>query len=239
MRRNIVKNKTDGDLLFDAVLRNPEDDTVRLIYADWLDEQGQHPSARFIRKQIRNEEVAPPLVWIARYEEMLGAQPHHCRRTADRKGAYVDSDEKVRLIFTRGFVSRVWMPFRLLESHDWRIAKIIGGTCPVQWVNATDTFPFPNDDSETGLSVRVSGPAVRAWGWVETDSKTSLGRYWGQPFNSWVHPKLFRLLRNGRLVEKRGFLPTRQYRSSAEAIDELGKATARLCRIFAGYEKED
>jgi uncharacterized protein (TIGR02996 family) len=41
----------DGDALLSAVIANPDDDTVRLVYADWLEEQGD-PRAEFIRLQI-------------------------------------------------------------------------------------------------------------------------------------------------------------------------------------------
>jgi uncharacterized protein (TIGR02996 family) len=36
-----------------AICANPEDDTVRLVYADWLDEHGDPARAEFIRLQIR------------------------------------------------------------------------------------------------------------------------------------------------------------------------------------------
>ena len=36
----------------DAILASPEDDAPRLIYADWLDEQGQSERAEFIKVQI-------------------------------------------------------------------------------------------------------------------------------------------------------------------------------------------
>ena len=32
-----------------AICENPEDDTVRLVYADWLDENGDADRAEFIR----------------------------------------------------------------------------------------------------------------------------------------------------------------------------------------------
>jgi uncharacterized protein (TIGR02996 family) len=35
-----------------AICENPEDDTVRLVYADWLDENGDPDRAEFIRLQI-------------------------------------------------------------------------------------------------------------------------------------------------------------------------------------------
>jgi uncharacterized protein (TIGR02996 family) len=36
-----------------AIVENPDDDTPRLVYADWLDEHGQPDRAEFIRLQVR------------------------------------------------------------------------------------------------------------------------------------------------------------------------------------------
>lgn len=43
---------TDLVALRDAILANPDDDTVRLVYADHLEEVGQEVYAAFIRTQI-------------------------------------------------------------------------------------------------------------------------------------------------------------------------------------------
>ncbi|MGF1581326.1 MAG: TIGR02996 domain-containing protein [Gemmataceae bacterium] len=42
---------TDNTSLFDAIVRDPENDAVRLVYADWLEEQGDIQRAEFIRVQ--------------------------------------------------------------------------------------------------------------------------------------------------------------------------------------------
>src|SRR5690348_8636136 len=55
------------------ILDDPEDDTVRLIYADWLDEQDDQ-RGEFIHTQIRLTEPLPPLQEQAlrqREQEML------------------------------------------------------------------------------------------------------------------------------------------------------------------------
>jgi uncharacterized protein (TIGR02996 family) len=45
---------TDGDRLLRQVLTTPQDDTVRLVYADWLDENdGDREHAEFIRLCLR------------------------------------------------------------------------------------------------------------------------------------------------------------------------------------------
>ncbi len=47
---------TDGDLLLRTILEQPDEDVPRLVYADWLDENGSggdRKRAAFIRAQIR------------------------------------------------------------------------------------------------------------------------------------------------------------------------------------------
>lgn len=39
--------------LVDQILQNPDDDTARLVYADWLDEHGDGPRAELIRVQVQ------------------------------------------------------------------------------------------------------------------------------------------------------------------------------------------
>jgi uncharacterized protein (TIGR02996 family) len=43
---------SDADALLRAILDAPEDDAPRLVYADWLDEQGDSARAAFMRVQI-------------------------------------------------------------------------------------------------------------------------------------------------------------------------------------------
>jgi uncharacterized protein (TIGR02996 family) len=49
----------DGDALFRAVCENPADDTARLVYADWLDENGNPDRAEFIRLQCEASYISP------------------------------------------------------------------------------------------------------------------------------------------------------------------------------------
>lgn len=43
----------DGEALLAAIIATPDDDTARLVYADWLDENEQPERAEFIRAQVR------------------------------------------------------------------------------------------------------------------------------------------------------------------------------------------
>jgi uncharacterized protein (TIGR02996 family) len=50
---------TDHDALYRAILAHPDDDTPRLVYADWLEENGRTEEAEFIRVECRLEADAP------------------------------------------------------------------------------------------------------------------------------------------------------------------------------------
>ena len=47
----------DGAGLFQAILDDPEDTGLRLVYADWLEEHGDADRAEFIRVQCRLAEI--------------------------------------------------------------------------------------------------------------------------------------------------------------------------------------
>jgi uncharacterized protein (TIGR02996 family) len=87
----------------EAIVADPEDDAPRLIYADWLDEQGDGPRAEFIRVQCalaRLAEEAPDRATLLRREKAL-LDEHGTRRLASLP-AWVRG-EKVQ--FRRGFVA--------------------------------------------------------------------------------------------------------------------------------------
>jgi uncharacterized protein (TIGR02996 family) len=48
----------EADALLDAIFDHPDDDTPRLVYADWLQEHGQEDYAQFIRLSIRIARVS-------------------------------------------------------------------------------------------------------------------------------------------------------------------------------------
>src|SRR6476646_2008450 len=51
----------EADALLDAIFDNPDDDTPRLVYADWLQENGHEDYAQFIRLSCRiDRAVLPP-----------------------------------------------------------------------------------------------------------------------------------------------------------------------------------
>lgn len=63
---------SDGDLLLRGILDNPDDDTVRKVYADWLEENGEVRRAEHIRLQIARVygEMFTPACLLNAEEEM-------------------------------------------------------------------------------------------------------------------------------------------------------------------------
>jgi uncharacterized protein (TIGR02996 family) len=51
---------TDGDLLLARVIADPACDAVRLVYADWLQENGQPERAEFVRVQVELARTPEP-----------------------------------------------------------------------------------------------------------------------------------------------------------------------------------
>ena len=100
------------DALFQAILANPEDDAVRLVYADWLDEHGNAARAEFIRVQIRLAQLAPcDLEWPSlRQRELTLLQEHRRTWEAELPELPDDDDEGCWLswgAFRRGFIDEV------------------------------------------------------------------------------------------------------------------------------------
>ena len=49
----------DADALYRAIVRHPDDDTPRLVYADWLQENGRGEEGEFLRVQCRLAAIEP------------------------------------------------------------------------------------------------------------------------------------------------------------------------------------
>jgi uncharacterized protein (TIGR02996 family) len=145
----------EGAELLKDILAHPDDDAVRLIYADWLEEFGGHPErADWIRKGVAN----PGTVFVSNV-------PH---RTADRgQGQFLDRwdrrvvngwltppvrGQRCDLEFRRGFVFLWRGP---LAEWDDRGAAVLAAH-PVTRVELSDKRPLGRE----GL------PPPGDWSWI-------------------------------------------------------------------------
>ncbi|HEY7310894.1 MAG TPA: TIGR02996 domain-containing protein [Gemmataceae bacterium] len=100
----------------DAIIADPDDDAVRLIYADWLEEHGsavERDRARFIRLQIELERVEDDDRRKAILDECNQLIDRHWQEwthgfQADRTAAYYYKDT-----YKRGF-----LPYMCLDDED-------------------------------------------------------------------------------------------------------------------------
>ena len=95
---------SEGDALMRAILDQPDDDTPRLVYADWLDEQGnaeQKARAEFIRSQVQNGDYTRQCALLAKWG--IGWMPRIGRKcAADDEVTTFFSGTRVNQRQTRG-----------------------------------------------------------------------------------------------------------------------------------------
>jgi uncharacterized protein (TIGR02996 family) len=118
---------TPDNPFLQALLAEPDDDTLRLAMADWLDENEQPARAEFIRVQVelargvadrarrcqlelrqRDLLVAHDKEWVAPLAKVMGL----------RKGEWGG------WVFRRGFVEYFNLPATIINKHGGRLAKL-------------------------------------------------------------------------------------------------------------------
>jgi uncharacterized protein (TIGR02996 family) len=104
-----------GDAFLQAIIERPDEDADRLIYADWLDENGDPTRAEFIRLQCALAEMKEDdprrQELLQREEELLSS---YGKQWAGPISALVDECK-----FCRGFVGEVTIPANaLLRNAD-------------------------------------------------------------------------------------------------------------------------
>jgi uncharacterized protein (TIGR02996 family) len=116
------------DALLHDIIEHPEDDTPRLVYADWLEEQGDPMGAvraEFIRVQCRLAQLAP----VGKGEkrpEVLALQRREHELFAGRRADWVKSLPacfRGRAGFCRGFVEHVWGTGLMLLEYGEKLVR--------------------------------------------------------------------------------------------------------------------
>ncbi|MBX9628077.1 MAG: TIGR02996 domain-containing protein [Gemmataceae bacterium] len=108
---------TDGDALLRAVIDSPDDDTPRLVYADWLEDHGQSERAEFIRLQV---EVARAEADGRDYNEVYALRMRAVELQKAHKAdwlAGVCRWKRTSCFFERGFVGEVWCSVKSFVDH--------------------------------------------------------------------------------------------------------------------------
>jgi uncharacterized protein (TIGR02996 family) len=119
---------SERDPFLDAVLAEPEDDAVRLIYADWLEERGD-PRGPFVRAQVRlaglpEDDPARP---------DLDEQARDLLREHEEEWAAGLPGKAAAWEFRRGFVERLTLTDEALLEHG----DFFGKTLPLRGLTLT------------------------------------------------------------------------------------------------------
>jgi uncharacterized protein (TIGR02996 family) len=101
---------SDGEALFRAICEEPWEDTPRLVYADWLDENGDPARAEFIRVQI---ELARVPEGQSRPPELVAREAELLKKSRGRwlRGMPHGLGVAMPLDFRRGFQSGAWIKY--------------------------------------------------------------------------------------------------------------------------------
>jgi uncharacterized protein (TIGR02996 family) len=119
-----------AEAFLEAIVANPEDDTPRLVYADWLDEHGDAARAEFIRVQCRKARLKPwhrdypVLAWRERI--LLG------RHMAAWREELPQIEDVTWGRFERGFVQEVQVQSPKILSEQ---AETISRAAPIRWAS--------------------------------------------------------------------------------------------------------
>jgi uncharacterized protein (TIGR02996 family) len=209
---------TDGDALLRAILADPGEDHLRLVYADWLEESGSADRAALIRVQI---EMAHAALSHAASEELQASEQHLLGTIADRvwqrrrEWALPPAvrnqwpDDVGGWEWRRGFPEIWHCPLALWEAHGPALVS----SNPIQRVILIDREP-----QGSSLNPRA---AKRTWfrdseDWVQRPDERSV-----------LPPALFDLLEPDAF-DLAMFDHTRSYPSRADALAAISQACIRL-----------
>ncbi|MBN9121099.1 MAG: TIGR02996 domain-containing protein [Planctomycetes bacterium] len=108
-----------------ALLAEPDDDTLRLAMADWLDENEQPERAEFVRVQIELARGAPDRdrkrLLKLRQVQLLSARG---REWIVPLGFGSDAIRSCQVVFRRGFVEYLRLPVHALLKDGARLVRL-------------------------------------------------------------------------------------------------------------------
>lgn len=201
---------TDNDFL-QAILENPKEDSLRLIYADWLEENGQSIKAEWLRKSMSPErkdvELGPTDSLYYKDTPIIGT----CRLIKG-DSAKINGQRIIR----NGFVQRIELP---VETFMEAAAQLFS-EYPIEYVNLCDLNFDPDLYSPAGYAEVVG---------VNDDGYC--GRWTNRlPF------ELFKLLSDFEREERGShyFYPSKLYHCSGNAMVDVSKTCVDYGRNKAG-----
>lgn len=123
---------SDENALLAAIAAHPAEDTPRLVYADWLDENDRPLRAEFIRLQCRIKRLEADHAGAPGRSAALSAQVHLWKRQEELIAHHRDALlgplanvlDHSQLGFDRGFLPHLRLEARLFLAHAPRVAAL-------------------------------------------------------------------------------------------------------------------
>jgi len=162
---------TEGDALYRAILAAPDDDAPRLVWADWLDENGDPERAEFVRLQC---EWANLVRGDPRYIELLESSNLLAMRHRDRWVGDVGRF-KLDCWFWRGLPDYFVLPTGEAAKRIAEVRQHVPAQCVILNLSKSSAplGPWPGVDRIRHLEVLEDGPdpfypqsSVRGWIWL-------------------------------------------------------------------------
>jgi uncharacterized protein (TIGR02996 family) len=129
---------------------NPEDDTVRLVYADWLEDHGQAGRAELIRVQIA---LAVPPDGLDEYRALRARESALLDRHGKEWFAPLKQWGVRTWVLRRGLVERVTLPARRFLEHAEQLLAL----APIHTVLLTGVRPLVGELAKCSPLARLSG----------------------------------------------------------------------------------
>lgn len=142
---------SDGEALLAAIMAQPDEDTPRLAYADWLDEQGEHAKAEFVRIQVAGSRINVPGVCHrvdgrrghpVRFKHLIDIEPWKLPNVASAlaisPGWYQATNSTAAVLWRRGFVEAVFLSSTSLGPVTDRLKRH-----PIREVRLSGWSPNP------------------------------------------------------------------------------------------------
>lgn len=188
------------------ILASPEDDTPRLIYADWLQDHGEPERAAMLRMgrhtEIHADAFGRLLAGVMNFKQSMVIREMIAKLTASMTGL------PSRIVVSRGFIAEVHAPLAVLEQHLPALVR----EHPIERVRAVDKEPHQ-------LTTTI-------FSWWNKDYD---GRNSHRTESRWLPGEVFNLLDGGKRPDD--FREARDYPTAEAAHEALSRALLGLAKV--------
>jgi uncharacterized protein (TIGR02996 family) len=179
----VNKNKmTEHDAFLQAIIESPDDDTLRLVFADWLEEHGDAERAELIRLQCSLNSPPPESPRLAPIQERVNMHERLNLLLQPRRNDFLSPLTRVGLrfgeetrfveemqeecviahlkpVFRRGFVEEITVPGRESLQRFIRHAGALFRLTPLQHLQVTEVRGW-SQSYDQGYSIGCYTPMI-------------------------------------------------------------------------------